>query len=85
MKGDAAGALRFPTAVWGARHRRGFIKVCTCVREEEGPPAHSGHFPLARSRSHLLKANITLGQGGSAEKWQPGHPHSVSCLFFLTL
>lgn len=38
MKGDAAGALRFPTAVWGARHRRGFIKVCTCVREEEGPP-----------------------------------------------
>lgn len=37
MKGDAAGALRFPMPSGAHGGGRGFIKVCARVQEKEGP------------------------------------------------
>lgn len=56
------------------------LKFALMSRKKKGR-SHSGHFPLAGSRSRLLKANLVLGQGGSAVTQQPGHPRRAPCLF----
>lgn len=85
MKGMQQVHSDFPPPSGGARLGEDSLKFALVSGKKKGP-AHSGHFPLARSRSHLLKANVTLGQGGSAEKWQPGHPIAFhTFFFFLTL
>lgn len=49
MKGDAAGALRFPLTVWGTWWGRGFIKFALVSRKKKGP-ALAVAIPLWRDQ-----------------------------------